>query len=180
MSAFTDKVIRDVIAAEGDYVDHPNDRGGPTRFGVTQAVARANGYTGDMRQMPRSLAESIYLRRYITEPKFDQVLAISEPIGSELIDTGVNMGPARPAEFLQRWLNGFNQGGSHYADLFVDGRLGPLSLDALRKFLAWRGAEGVTVMLKALNGLQATRYLEIAEANKSQRDFLYGWIRTRV
>lgn len=180
MSAFTDKVIRDVIASEGGYVDHPSDRGGPTMLGITQAVARANGYTGDMRQMPRSLAESIYLRRYITEPKFDQVLAISEPIGSELIDTGVNMGPSRPAEFLQRWLNGFNAGGSHYADLFVDGRLGPLSLDALRKFLAWRGPEGTTVMLKALNGVQAARYLEIAEANKSQRDFLYGWIRTRV
>lgn len=180
MSAFTDKIINDVIKAEGGYVDHPNDRGGPTMYGITVAVARANGYIGEMSALPLDLAKRIYERRYLVDPKFDQVLAIHEGIGTELIDTGVNMGPSRPAEMLQRWLNGFNAGGSHYADLFVDGRLGPVSLDALRKFLAWRGPQGGVVMLRALNGLQASRYLEIAEANKSQRDFLYGWIANRV
>lgn len=181
MSAYTDKIINDVIAAEGGYADHPNDKGGPTMYGITIAVARVNGYEGDMRTLPLALAKRIYEKRYIVEPKFDQVLMIHEGIGTELIDTGVNMGPARPAEMLQRWLNGFNAGGSHYSDLFVDGRLGPVTFDALRRFLAWRGQQdGGVVMLRALNGLQATRYLEIAESNKSQRDFLYGWIKGRV
>lgn len=133
-----------------------------------------------MRQMPLSLARSIYQRRYIVEPGFDQVAAVDGAIGAELIDTGVNMGPARAAGFLQRWLNGFNSDGSRYADLFVDGRIGPLSISALRAFIKWRGAEGAKVMLKALNGVQASRYLEITEANRSQRAFLYGWIRERV
>jgi len=35
-------------------------------------------------------------------------------------------------------------------------------------------------MLRALNGVQAARYLEITEGNRSQREFLYGWIRERV
>jgi lysozyme family protein len=175
-----DRVIDGILAVEKGYVDHPADRGGPTNYGITQAVARANGYQGDMRSLPVSLARSIYERRYIVEPRFDQVAAIDEGIGLELVDTGVNMGPARAAEFLQRWLNGFNSGGSRYADLFVDGRLGPLSLGALRAFLAWRGAEGARVMLRALNGVQAARYLEITEGNRSQREFLYGWIRERV
>lgn len=181
MTPAVDKIINDVVAAEGGYVDHPNDRGGPTMYGITEAVARANGYQGAMKDLPLSLARSIYERRYVTEPKFDQVLALHEGIGQELIDTGVNMGPARAAEFLQRWLNAFNNRGSKYADLFVDGRLGPMSLDALRKYLAWRGpAEGGAVMLKALNSAQAMRYLDIVEANPSQEDFIYGWIRTRV
>lgn len=180
MSAFTDKIISDVIKAEGGYVNHPNDRGGPTMYGVTQAVARANGYQGDMMDMPIGIARSIYERRYITEPRFDQVSTISEPIGSELIDTGVNMGPARAAEMLQRWLNAFNGNGSRYADMFVDGRLGPISLDALRKFLVWRGQQGVIVMLRALNATQAMRYLDIAEANKTQEDFIFGWLLNRV
>lgn len=180
MSASTDKIIDDILKAEGGYVDHPADRGGATRFGITIAVAAMNGYVGPMRDLPLSLARSIYERRYIVEPKFDQVLAIHEGIGTELIDTGVNMGPAAAATFLQRWLNGFNTNGSRYADLFVDGRLGPLSLDALRKFLTWRGQPGEAVMLRALNGVQAAKYLSLAEGNKSQRAFLYGWIANRV
>lgn len=179
-SAFVEKVIDDVIKAEKGYVDHPSDRGGPTNFGITLAVARANGYDGDMRRLPLALARAIYLKRYIVEPKFDQVMQINEAIGSELVDTGVNMGPGRAAEFLQRLLNAFNKQGSAYPDMFVDGRLGPVSLDALRKFVVWRGFEGVGVMLKALNHVQGMRYLDIAEANKSQEDFFYGWIKERT
>jgi lysozyme family protein len=181
MTLATDKIINEVVAREGGYADHASDRGGPTMYGITAAVARANGYEGDMRNLPLTLARSIYERRYIVEPRFDQVLAIHEGIGVEMIDTGVNMGPARAAEFLQRWLNAFNARGSKYADMFVDGRLGPISLDCLRKYLAWRGQqEGGTVLLRALNAAQAMRYLEIAEANPSQEDFIYGWVRERV
>lgn len=181
MSAFIDKTIDAILKAEGGYVSHESDRGGPTNFGITVAVARANGYQGDMRDLPIGLARAIYERRYITEPRFDKVMEIHEAIGTELVDTGVNMGPSRAAEFLQRWLNAFNARGSRYPDMFVDGRLGPISLDALRKFLVWRGPlEGGSVLLKALNSAQAMRYLEIAEANKSQEDFIYGWIRTRT
>lgn len=175
-----DTVINNILAVEKGYVDHPADKGGPTNYGITLAVARANGYQGDMRDLPETVARGIYAMRYIVGPKFDQVAALNAEIGAELIDTGVNMGPTRAAEFLQRWLNGFNDTGSRYADLFVDGRLGPVSLDALRAFLKWRGVVGIKVMLKALNGVQGARYLQIAEADKSQRAFLFGWINQRV
>ena len=38
-----DDLIDAAIDREGDYVNHPADRGGATRFGNTQAVARADG-----------------------------------------------------------------------------------------------------------------------------------------
>jgi len=175
-----DSVIAKVIETEGGYVNNKADNGGETHFGITIEVARVNGYNGATAEMPRVVAEAIYRKRYISEPKFDQVLAINEQIGIELIDTGVNMGPARAAEYLQRWLNGFNVIGSGYQDLFVDGRLGSVSIDALRRFLDSRGAEGVRVLLRGLNGSQAARYLELTEQNKTQRQFLYGWVRARV
>lgn len=175
-----DNIIADVLKAEGGYVNNPSDGGGETNYGITAAVARANGYAGPMRDLPRSTAEAIYRKRYVTDPGFDKVAEISELIAAELVDTGVNMGPARAAEFLQRWLNGLNLPGSGYQDLFVDGRLGVLSFDALRRYLARRGGEGVSVMLRGLNSSQGARYLEITEANKSQRQFLYGWVRARV
>lgn len=173
-------IIDGILKAEGGYVDHASDRGGKTNWGITETVARANGYVGDMRDMPQSLARTIYEKRYVIEPRFDKVMAINAAIGEELIDTGVNMGPGRAAEMLQRWLNAFNAQGSKYPDMFVDGRLGPVSMDALQKFLAWRGQAGVSVMLKALNASQAMRYLEIAEHNKTQEDFIFGWINGRV
>jgi lysozyme family protein len=169
-----------ILEAEQGFVDHPSDKGGPTNFGITEATARKNGYVGAMADMPESLAREIYRKRYIVEPKFDRVALISPRIASELIDTGVNMGPAAAATMLQRWLNGFNARGSRYADLFVDGRLGEVSLDALTKFLRWRGPEGEKVLLNALNCTQGMRYLDLAEHDATQEDFLYGWMRSRV
>lgn len=180
MSKVIDQIINAVIDAEGGYSNHPDDGGGETMYGITKAVARENGYVGDMRMMPRSVAERIYRNRYITTPRFHLILEVSPKIAEELIDTGVNMGPHRAAEFLQRWLNGFNVLSSGYADLFVDGRIGPVTVDALKRYLTARGAEGERVMLRALNCTQGNRYLEISEGNHSQRTFLYGWMRARV
>ena len=180
MTRTADQIIDEVIRVEGGYVNDPADSGGETNYGITIAVARANGYQGAMRDMPREFAELVYRKRYIDGPRFDAVLAMDADIGAELIDTGVNMGPHRAAEFLQRWLNGFNDTGSRYQALFVDGRVGDVTLAALRAFLNWRGAQGKVVMLAALNGLQASRYLEITEAKPSQRRFLYGWMLNRV
>lgn len=175
-----ESVIDGLIAREGDYVDHPADRGGPTRYGITQRVARANGYSGPMQELPLTLARAIYRHRYIAGPCFDKVALIDEPVGFELVDTGVNMGPAVPALMFQRWLNGFNRRGSMYADVFVDGRIGDVTLDAFRAYRRWRGAEGSQVMVAALNCTQGSRYLDLAETNETQEDFLYGWIRSRV
>lgn len=62
----------------------------------------------------------------------------------------------------------------------MDGRLGDVTLAALKAFLAWRGTEGRRVLLNALNATQAVRYLEIAEATPSQKQFLFGWMSGRV
>lgn len=176
-----ERVIDNIIRVEGrELVDHPSDRGGPTKYGITQAVARANGWKGPMRDLPEALAREIYMGRYITIPQFDKVYALGPAVGSELIDTGVNMGPAVAAMFFQRWLNGFNARGSQYADLFADGRIGRVTLDAFRSYLKTRGQEGIAVMVAALNSVQGSRYLDIAERNETQEDFLYGWIRARV
>lgn len=180
MTEATTRIIDAVLKAEAGYSNDEADGGGETMWGITVAVARANGYTGDMRSMPQSVARAIYEKRYVTEPKFDLVAALSPILGEELVDTGVNMGPAVPAMMLQRWLNGFNDQGSKYQDVFVDGRIGQITLDALKAYLAWRGTEGESVMLMALNSTQGVRYLEIAEKNPSQEKFLYGWMRGRV
>ena len=81
-------------------MNNPADNGGPTCFGITKAVARANGYAGPMQQLPRSEAAAIYRRVYWLRPRLDEVAKRSVRVAAELFDTGVNMGPAVAVTFL--------------------------------------------------------------------------------
>ena len=95
-----DALIDALIEREGGYANHPADRGGATCFGVTEAVARAHGYGGAMRDLPRAEAAAIYRRLYWLRPRFDAVAERAPRVAVELFDTGVNMGPGVAATFL--------------------------------------------------------------------------------
>lgn len=175
-----DELIDEVIDREGGYVDHPADRGGTTRWGITQAVARAQGYAGDMRALPRDRAVAIYRRLYWLKPRFDQVASRAPTLAAALLDGGVNMGPAVVVGFLQRALNALNRGARDYPDVALDGRIGPATLGALDGFIAWRKPGGEAVLLKAIEALQGERYLSLAERRPADEAFLYGWLANRV
>jgi lysozyme family protein len=174
-------LIDELIEREGGYVNHPADKGGPTCFGTTEAVARAHGYRGAMRSLPREEAAAIYRRLYWLRPRYDQVATRAPRIAGELFDTGVNMGPAVATTFLQRALTALNRNGKDYSDLTPDGRMGPVTLSSLDGFLAARGRRGgETVLLRALEALQGERYLRLAERRPAKEAFLYGWLANRI
>ncbi|HEY4071386.1 MAG TPA: glycosyl hydrolase 108 family protein [Sphingomicrobium sp.] len=176
-----DGLIEELMEREGGYVANPADRGGPTRFGITEAVARANGYRGAMRDLPRDEAAAIYKRLYWLRPRLDEVAEHSERAARELFDTGANMGPAVATTFPQRALTALNRNGADYPDLVPDGRVGPRTLAALDAFLELRGkAAGETVLLRALEALQGERYLRLAERRPANEAFLYGWLANRI
>ncbi|MDS6781526.1 hypothetical protein NXF52_25520 [Klebsiella pneumoniae] len=170
-----DEIFNSILGKEGGYVNNPNDKGGPTNWGITQSVARAHGYTGDMRNLTRQQALDILEADYWTGPRFDQISEMSPAIASELCDTGVNMGPAVAAKFLQRVLNVMNNQGRLYADIVADGQIGPRTIVALRSYLSARGDTGIAVMLKALNSLQGARYIELSEQRAANEAFTFGW-----
>lgn len=174
------ELIDGIIDVEGGYANDPSDLGGETMYGITIAVARANGYQGPMRDMPRSVAADIYLARYYRGPRFDDVAARAPMLAEELTDAGVNLGVTWPAKWLQRSLNAFNDQGRLYADILADGYVGPATLGALDAYLAHRGDEGADVLLAACDHLQGARYLELAEAREVNERFVYGWIRNRT
>lgn len=159
-----DRLIDELIDREGGYVHHSADKGGPTRFGVTEAVARAHGYSGAMALLPRDEAAAIYRRLYWLRPRFDEIARRVPRVAAELFDTGANMGPAVATTFLQRALTALNRNAQDYPDLVPDGRAGPRTLAALDSFLKARGRRaGETVLLRALEALQGERYLRLAE-----------------
>ncbi len=176
-----DLLIGELIDREGGFVDHPADKGGATCFGITEAVARAHGFKGLMAAFPRDKAATIYARLYWLRPRFDEIATRAPRIAAEMFDTGVNMGPAVAATFLQRSLTALNRNGADYPDLVPDGCIGRRTLDALDGFLRARGKKGGgTVLLRALEALQGERYLRLAERRPANEAFLYGWLANRI
>lgn len=172
------QLIDELIAREGGYVNDPTDRGGETNYGITASVARLQGYTGPMRDMPRDVAAAIYKKLYWTRPGFDLVARIYPRVAAELFDTGVNMGPQKAGEFLQRVLNALSLGSTPH--LTVDGAIGQATCNALGGFYRLRGMTGEDVLVHALDALQGARYVEICEKNPTQSKFLFGWLSKRL
>ncbi len=66
-----DKIFDEVLGKEGGYVNHPDDKGGPTKWGITEKVARSHGYRGDMGDLTREQAVGTSLKLdYWYGPRF--------------------------------------------------------------------------------------------------------------
>lgn len=113
-----DAAFHRLLGHEGGYVWHPDDPGAATRWGVTEKVARANGYLGDMRDYPVEEAKRIYRRSY-----WDAVRAEDLPaeIRYAVFDAAVNSGVKQAVIWLQRAIG---------AD--SDGVIGPQTLNHAR------------------------------------------------
>lgn len=174
-----DQFFEDVIEKEGGFVDDPKDSGGATKYGITEAVARANGFTGNMKDFPLALAKQIYKARYWDALHLDDVQNLCPGLCLKLADISVNMGTKQAGLFLQRLLNVLNKEGTLYPDLLVDGAVGGITINALKKFLSIR-SEGETVLIRALNCMQGMFYISLAERREKDEAFLYGWLLNRI
>lgn len=172
--------INDVIAREGGFVDNPADPGGATNFGITERVARAHGYTGAMRDLPRATAVKIYNEQYWLKTKFDLIGDIAPHLSGRLLDISVNMGPSTAIGFLRRCLNVLNRSGVSGSNSVPTACIDSSLLSALGALLGARGAEGEQVLIKAINALQGARYIDLAEHRPADRVFVYGWIKNRI
>ncbi|MBF5006828.1 glycoside hydrolase family 108 protein [Diaphorobacter caeni] len=169
-------IIGAVFSVEKGYVNDPKDPGGATNHGITEQVARAYGFDGDMRALPREFAAEVYAADYIEKPGFDRVIAMSPAVGEKLVDAGVNAGPSRSARWLQTALNHLSRGGADFPSVTADGRIGPRTLDAYRALERKRGrAKACELVLKLMDAQQATHYMSL-----NQPTFVVGWIDHRV
>lgn len=115
MSVF-DIIFERLMLHEGGYVNHPNDPGGETMWGVTKRVAQAHGYHGSMRKLPKALAKQITEKSYYKAVKGDQ---LDRLIAWQLTDAAYNHGNRQAVKFLQRAVG-----------VTVDGLIGPRTLAA--------------------------------------------------
>lgn len=177
MNKFKKETIDNIISIEGGFTDNPLDSGGPTRYGITERVARKYGYTGRMDCLPKEFAFSVYETIYWNAVCADDLLLISEDLAYEVVDTAINMGVYRASTFLQRWLNVLNRSQELYIDLTVDGKMGNKTIAALKAYV--QSGRKVDVLTTALNCSQGAYYLYLAEEYEKNEEFVYGWIDKR-
>ena len=109
-----------LLEHEGGYSNHAADPGGKTMYGITEAVARAQGYVGDMRNLSVDFAKKIYKSNY-----WDTVRADDMPVEIRypLFDAAVNSGPVQATKWLQRAIG-----------VAADGVIGPKTMAAVQAF----------------------------------------------
>lgn len=94
-----DAAFEKLMGHEGAYSDNPADPGGVTMFGITQRVARLNGYIGDMRALPIEKAKEIARREYWDAVNADQ---LPDAVRFDVFDAAYNSGPGQAIRWLQR------------------------------------------------------------------------------
>lgn len=113
-----DDAFTTLLGHEGGYSNNPHDPGGPTNWGVTEKVARDDGYMGDMKEFPQEWAKKIYRAKYWDKCGIDRLPA---DVQFDVFDGAVNSGNAQSVKWLQRALG-----------VDDDGVVGPVTIDACR------------------------------------------------
>jgi lysozyme family protein len=178
-------ILGAVYADEGGYINHPNDPGGATNYGVTERVARQHGYKGDMRNFPMHCTESakvcadqIYFRDYIERPGYLPLIPIEPAVADELVNTTVNMGPPRPSRWFQQSINELLLTSPKIA---VDGKVGPQTIAAYQRAQGdWGTKRTCVLMLDKLDAKQRAEYDRLVRVNPRLKVFYRGWIKRRI
>lgn len=170
-----EKIIDGLIRAEGGYVDHTADRGGPTKYGITRKTLtawRGRDVTArDVEDLSEDEARDIYRSEYIIRPGFDRI--DNPALRAQVIDAGVHHGPGWAARRLQE-----------VAGVAADGVVGPITLRAVN-FAAKLGptSPGRSTGFAEAGGLAAgfaarriRKLARIVANDPSQLPFLIGWI----
>lgn len=141
------QAIKYVIEDEGGYVNHPSDKGGETKYGITKM-----SYPGlDIKNLTVEKAEEIYKDDFWNEAGVDR---IPSHLRYQYFDMTINHGIGNAIQILQR-----------AASVTEDGKLGPATIKA---------SEAVSNI--DLAAARARFYARIVRRNLSQAAFIEGWL----
>lgn len=157
-----EQLIDNVLKVEGGYVNHPADRGGPTKYGIT--LKTLEKYRGqvlaarDVEALTLWEARAIYRTNYWAAPGFAR-LNIPEVVMDLLFDMSVNHGPTRAVKILQDAIA-----------VLADGDLGPIT----KEFAERMDPDHLMALILAE---RVEFYGRLITRDPSQSAFAHGWMR---
>lgn len=173
-------LIKEVIEIEGGFSNHPLDKGRKTKYGITEKLARAHFYKGEMEDLPFDFAVEVIIKEFVIPANLQKIYKLSSKIAREILDTAVNTGLNRAGFFLQQGLNLFNRRGVLFKDLKTDGIIGEKTLDALTEFLKFRKDDTALVFDMNISQYNFYRLIASQEPNDDDEEFIIGWLEKRV
>lgn len=149
-------IIPRILEREGGYVNHPNDRGGATNYGITERVYREwKSADVDVKALSKSEASQIYFEFYWKPSKAELLPSTVRDIH---FDAAVNHGVGRAAKLLQT-----------AAKVDVDGVIGLKTIAAANDI--------DPELLKARYIVARYKfYGDIIQRDRSQAVFMAGWM----
>jgi lysozyme family protein len=170
------KVLSFVLHWEGGYVNDPDDAGGATNFGITQATyntyRKYRGlHTRPVKQIETAEVREIYQRMF-WQPSFAYINTY--PLALALMDTAVQFNPPTFKRFVREAL-GLNRPGvmQSMQELFSKQ---PSNYMTNEMLAALKTCNQLETALSIAAQRQAFRY-ERVRKNPSQQKFLKGWLR---
>jgi len=153
--AIFNAAVHMVLDHEGGESVHPDDRGGPTKFGISQRWHP----DVDLRTLTRERAIEIYWEKYWQGRGYDLLPA---SVAVKVFDLAVNMGRVLAGICLQRALRACG------ASVTEDGEIGP-------KTAAAAASVDPLALLAAVRSEAAGEYRRMATL-PGQRVFERGWL----
>lgn len=99
-----DFCIKEVLKSEGGYTNDPNDKGGPTNFGITIAdvklYVKKDATASDVKALTLEQAKEIYRTKYWAKVNGD---ALPSGVDYTVFDYGVNSGVSRANKVLAQF-----------------------------------------------------------------------------
>jgi len=171
---------------EGGYVNDPDDKGGETYKGIARKFhpewpgwgiidSSKNAYNFKT-MLDKNITLQDQVRSFYYIEFWNKIGGESIPdqaIAEEMYDNAVNMGVATANKYLQRALNILNCNQKHYADITVDGSIGPKTSSAFQACLAKVGSK---MLLSVINGYQMKHYIELMEKDPVNEKYI-GWFK---
>jgi lysozyme family protein len=158
------EIITRIFVREGwdIFTNDPDDRGGPTRYGITLATLRKWRLPSEkvdvqsVMTLTETQARAILVSEYIIKPGFNLITDMG--LRHVLVDFAVNSGADDAVPALQRVLG-----------VRADGHLGPVTAEAANRYEDQRHLRNRVCVERVLHNSR------IAKADVTQLKWLIGW-----
>jgi lysozyme family protein len=144
--------VQKTLVHEGGFVNNPNDRGGPTKYGITQADLPGV----DISTLTPAQAVAYYSAHY-WKPLYAEIA--NQDLADKLFDMGVLFGVGTAVKLLQISL-------SSGITVVSDGAFGPNTLAATNEH---GNVKDYRIVL-------LHHAMDVVSRNPSDSEFLQGWV----
>ncbi len=158
-----------LLKLEGGFVDNPADNGGATNYGISLRFLKSiqpTATVNDIKTLNLLTAMNLYKKYFWDAYKIGQIN--DQGVAEKVFDMFVNMNPKSAALIVQKSINFL-----FYGKLTEDCIIGEKTIQAINNEVP-----GLLLQIIRLNCVR--HYVSIADKDKSQRQFFFGWVKNRA